>query len=165
MKSLLTVTVALLAILAFGSGWKRAGAQQKNPLAPTLVRNIDEPGFNRFQTSQNILFTNFSGTAFLPLPAGEVAVIEHASASGALETGGTAQLFLRCFDGTEEVNHSLVLFAQGQVNGLTQYSASQPIKCYGVAGANNVSLHVQASNFNSAQHTWVMAISGYTVPQ
>jgi hypothetical protein len=165
-KSLLAVTIALLAIMVYGSGWRPAAAQQKNPLAPTLIRNIDEPGFNIFQQSQNILFTNFSGTATLTIPAGKVVVIEHASASGGLETGGTAQLFLRCANGdfSEQVNHSLVLFPQGQVNGITEYSASQPVKCYAIS-PGSVSLHVQSSNLNTAQHTWVMAISGYTLPQ
>jgi hypothetical protein len=48
-RSLLTLTIALPAIMAYGSGGKPAAAQQKNPLVPDLVRNVDEPGFNPFQ--------------------------------------------------------------------------------------------------------------------
>jgi|SRR5215813_2140934 len=141
---------------------------------PLFVRNVDEPARSPFQSSQNILFTTVSGTAFFAVPDGRVTVIEHVSMSGAVETGGTVQAFVRCFGGTGdgEVNHSLVLAPAGDVNGLTQYSASQPIKCYAVPRFTNVggieeptglTMHVQTSNINSAQHTWVMAASGYSV--
>jgi hypothetical protein len=130
-----------------------------------LVRNVDEPGFNPFQESQTILFTNFSGDATLPIPTGKIAVIEQVSASGALQTGGVVQVFVRCRNGEVEVNHSLPLFPQGEVNGLTQYAGGQAFKCYASSAPGILNIHVQASNLNSAQHTWVMAASGYLVPQ
>src|SRR5262249_17707492 len=73
MKRILKVisSVATIAAIAMIGVWmisNRAAAQQKNPLAPLLVRNIDEPGFNPFQASQNILFTNFSGDATFQIP-------------------------------------------------------------------------------------------------
>jgi len=141
-----------------------------NAQAPLFVRNVDEPGRNPFQTSENILFTTVSGTAFFAVPDGKVTVIEHVSMSGAVESGGTIQAFVTCFDGTDEVNHSLILMPSGEVNGLTQYSASQSIKCYavprfspvgGIQEPTGLVMHVQTSNLNSAQHTWVMAASGY----
>src|SRR5262249_45979267 len=140
--------------------------------SPVYVRNVDEPGRSRFQTSQNILFTTVSGTGFFAVPDGKVTVIEHVSMSGAVESGGTIQAFVTCFDGSEEVLHSLVLTPAGNVNGVTQFSASQPIKCYAVPRFTDVGgiqeptglvIHVQTSNINAAQHTWVMAASGYLV--
>src|SRR5215467_4131187 len=107
--------IAGIAIVVTSIGPNRAAAQQKGPVTPLLVRNIDEPGFNPFQASQNILFTNFSGNATFTIPSGKVAVIEQVSASGALETGGVVQVFVRCRNETVEVNHSLVLFPQGEV--------------------------------------------------
>jgi len=137
-----------------------------------FVANLDEPGRNRFQSSQNILFTTVSGNAVFVVPDGKVTVIEHVSMSGAVESGGTVQAFVTCFDGAQEVRHSLVLAPGGEVNGVTQYAASQPIKCYavprftlvgGIEEPTGLVMHVQTSNINSAQHTWVMAASGYLV--
>ena len=163
-KPVLTAAaIAAIAFLLAGSNRGAAGAQQKPPATPLLVRSIDEPGLNPFQESQNILFTNFSGTAFFTTPPGRLAVIEEVSISGAVSSGGEVQAFFRCFDSvtSQEVNHSLVLFPQGDVNGFTQYSGNQACKCY--ASAGGLSVHVQSSNFNSSQHTWVMAVSGYLV--
>src|SRR5262249_42328281 len=64
--------IAAVAILATSVGPKHVAAQQKNPLAPDLVRNVDEPGFNPYQASVNIFLTNFSGDASLPIPTGKV---------------------------------------------------------------------------------------------
>ena len=75
--------------------------------SPLFVRDVDAPGRNPFQTSQNILFTTVSGTAFFTVPDGKVTVIEHVSMSGAVESGGTVQAFVTCFDGADEVRHSL----------------------------------------------------------
>ena len=159
-KVLMILTVAIVAVVA-GAG--HSHAQQKPPVTPTLVRNIDEPGFNPYQASQTILFTNFSGTAILPVPPNQVVVIEQVSISGAVQSGGVVQAFLRCRNGDVEVNHSLVLFAQGEVNGLTQYAGNQSVKCYASAAPGTLNIHVQTSNLNTAQHAWVMAASGYTV--
>jgi hypothetical protein len=165
-KSLSTIAIlGALAALMPWSGAKRAEAQTKGIVVPQLVRNIDEPGFNPFQESQTILFTNFSGDATLPIPAGKVAVIEQVSASGAVQTGGVVQVFVRCRNGDVEVNQSLALFPHGEVNGLTAYAGGQAFKCYASAAPGILNIHVQASNFNTAQHTWVMAASGYLVPQ
>jgi hypothetical protein len=160
----LAAPLATLVLLATSLNSGYAIAQiGKSDITPVLVRNIDEPGRNPFQTSQNVLFTNFSATAFLVVPTGKIAVIETVSASGAVSSGGTFQGFVRCFDGNMEVNHSLVFTAQGEVNGFTQYSSNQPIRCYAIPGG--LSVHVQTSNFNSSQHTFVMAASGYVLTQ
>jgi len=157
--------IAAVAIVATSVGPKHVAAQQKNPLSIDLVRNVDEPGFNPYQASENILLTNFSGDATLLIPTGKVAVIEQVSASGALQSEGTVQVFVRCRNGAQEVNHSLPMFPQGQVNGLTIYAGSQPFKCYATAPPGILNIHVQTSTFNTAQHTWVMAASGYLVSQ
>src|SRR5262245_58232939 len=97
-----------------------AAAQQKVVTTTDLVPNIDEPGFNPYQRSQNILFTTVSGTLLFPIPANRVIVVEHVSLSGLVQSGGVVQAFLRCSltsDASQEVNHSLVLFPQGEVNG------------------------------------------------
>jgi len=158
-------TISVIAIIGVWMISNRAAAQQKNPLAPLLVRNIDEPGFNPYQSSQNILFTNFSGDATFQIPAGRVAVIEQVSASGALQTGSVPQVFVRCRNESVEVNHSLPLFSQGEVNGLTVWAGSQQFKCYATAAPGTLNVHVQSGTFQTAQHTWAMAVSGYTVPQ
>jgi len=159
-KALAVAAVTVLAVVASASA---ASAQQKGPVTPTLVASIYEPGFNPYQASQTILFTNFSGTAILPVPPNQVVVIEQVSISGAVQSGGVVQAFLRCRNGDVEVNHSLVLFAQGEVNGLTQYAGNQSVKCYASAAPGTLNIHVQTSNLNTAQHAWVMAASGYTV--
>src|SRR5215467_13222617 len=160
--------VTAMAIVGLFAGASRAHAQQKSPTAPSLVRNIDEPGFNEFQFSQNVLFTNPSFTASIPVPLNKVLVVEHVSASGLLDTGGVVQVFVRCFNGSMEVNHSLVLTPQGSVNGWAAWSVSQPIKCYATTqqtGSGGLFIHLQTSFINSNQHTWTVAVSGYTVPQ
>src|SRR5215471_3736484 len=90
------VVIVAIAIVATSIRPNPAGAQNKGPVVPTLVRNIDEPGFNPYQASQNILFTNFSGDGTFTIPSGKVAVIEQVSASDALQTGSVPQIFVRC---------------------------------------------------------------------
>src|SRR5262249_15909387 len=154
------LAIAVLAAIGLGMSAQRAVAQTKNPLAPQLVRNIDEPGFNPYQHSQNTLTSgcNCSATVVFDLPANEVVVVEHASVTGACVAGGAVQAFLRCSttqDATQEVNHALVLVPEGSVNGFTFYSASQPVKCYASA-PGSLSLHVQTGALGQTQHTWVM---------
>ena len=86
------IGIAGLAAFALVSGFKHAAAQQKGPVVPQIIRNIDEPGFNPFQASQNILFTNFSGDATFTIPQNKVAVIEQVSASGALQSDALSQV-------------------------------------------------------------------------
>ena len=146
-----------------------AAAQQKTIVTPTLIRNIDEPGFNPFQFTQNVLWTNPSFYLSVPVPENKVLVVEHVSASGLLDPGGIVQGFLWCFNGTQEVHHSLVLTYQGTVNGWTQWAVSQPIKCYAttetVGSGGGLYIKLQTSTINSNQHTWVAAVSGYLVPR
>ena len=170
MKTLTKVgsTVAIIsavAIIVTSIAPKHASAQQKTIVTPDLVRNIDEPGFNPYQASQNILFTNFSGDATFTIPSGKVAVIEQVSASGALQTGSVPQVFVRCRNESMEVNHSLPVIPQGQVNGLTVFAGSEPFKCFATASPGTLNVHVQSGTLQSAQHTWVMAVSGYLVPE
>ena len=140
------------------------GNSAQNPL---FVRDVDESGRIPFQISQNVSFGVVSFTAFLPIPDGKIAVIEHVSTSGGLQGTGPVQGFVRCFNGTQEVNHSLVLTQQGvnEANGFTFYAASQPIKCYASGGPDHLSIHVQTGNFQNAQPIWVAAASGYLVNQ
>ena len=56
--------------------------------------------------------------------ADKVLVVEHVSASGLLDAEGIVQGFLWCFNGTQEVHHSLVLTYQGTVNGWAQLAVS-----------------------------------------
>src|SRR5262249_3294732 len=159
--------IAALVMLGTWMSSSRATAQQKKPATPDLVRNIDEPGFNPYQHSQNVTVGPVSATAFFPIPTNEVVVIDHVSLSGGLQGGGVVQAFIRCSttsDATEEVNHSLVLFPQGtnESNGFTFYSASQPIQCY-AAEPGSLTVHVQTGTIQSTQPIWVMAVSGYTV--
>jgi len=146
-----------------------AAAQQKTIVTPTLIRNIDEPGFNPFQFSENVLFTNPSFYVSVPVPENKVLVVEHVSASGLLDNGAIVQAFLWCFNGIQEVHHSLVLTAQGTVNGFTQWAVSQPIKCYAtmqtVGSGGGLYIKVQSNAINTNQHTWVTAVSGYLLPQ
>jgi hypothetical protein len=163
-------TAAMIAIVGVGMfvGSKSALAQVKSSVTPDLVRNIDEPGFNPFQWSMNTLFTNPAFTVSVPIPTNKVAVIEHVSASGLLDSIGVVQGFLVCSNGSQEVRHSLVLTPQGTINGFTMWAVSQPIKCYGTtqtASSGGVFVHVQNSAINLNQHTWVVAVSGYLVPQ
>ena len=62
------LTIAVMATIGLGMSAGRAVAQTKNPLAPQLVRNIDEPGFNPYQHSQNVTIGPVSATAFFPIP-------------------------------------------------------------------------------------------------
>ena len=158
-------TVAVVGIITTSIGPQHATAQQKGIVVPQLVRNVDEPGFNPYQASQNILFTNFSGDATFTIPQNKVAVIEQVSASGALQTGSVPQVFVRCRNESVEVNHSLPVIPQGEVNGLTVFAGSEPFKCYATAPPGTLNVHVQSGTLQTAQHTWVMAVSGYLVPE
>jgi len=170
-QKVISIVSAIVAIAIVGT-WissNRATAQQKKPDTPELVRNIDEPGFNTYQHSQNITVGPVSATAFFPIPTNEVVVVDHVSLSGGLQGAAVAQAFIRCSttsDASGEVNHSLVLVPQGEneSNGFKFYSASQPIKCYASA-PGSLSVHVQTGTIQSAQPIWVMAVSGYTVPK
>lgn len=149
------------------------------PATPLLVRDVDSPPRHGYQASQNILTDVVSGTGLFTVPSGYLAVIEHVSLSGGFEGNGITQAFVRCTNFTQvnvfdpsadfqEVNHSLVLVPQGTnpTNGVTFYSASQPIHCIASGSAVNLptlSIHVQTGVINTAQHTWVMAVSGYLV--
>ena len=147
-----------------------------NPGVPLLVGDVDNPRRHGYQASQNILTDVVSGTAFFTVPAGHLAVIEHVSLSGFFDSGAATQAFVRCtnltqpntfgFGNGQEVNHALALTAEGDVNGLTGYAASQPISCIASEGDGNnptLSVHVQTSKLNESQHTWVMAVSGYLI--
>ena len=126
-RSLLTVTIALLAIMAYGSGGKPAAAQQKNPLVPDLVRNVDEPASIPFRSG---FFAGNTGSVDLAVPTGKVAVIEFVSAAGTLEPGGVINAFVSCSDGSNQVAHNLVLTQQGSGSGSNRWIVSQPVKCY-----------------------------------
>jgi len=147
-----------------------AVAQQKPPATPQLVRNVDESGFNPFQTSHNTFFgvNTVSITESLPVPVNKVAVVEHVSASGALSLGAIPRGFVRCSNGAQEVNHSLVFTAQGSDTRLTTWATSQPIKCYATTATSTsagLSVHVQTNAFQTLQPSWVVAASGYVVPE
>jgi len=157
------------AILAIWTGPQHVAAQQKPPATPDLIRNIDEPGFNRFQTSHNTFFSvnSVAITESFQVPLQKVAVIEHVSASGALSLGAIPRGFVRCSDGAQEVNHSLVFTAQGSDTRLTTWAASQPIKCYATTATSTsagLSIHIQTNAFQTLQPSWVVAATGYLVP-
>jgi hypothetical protein len=162
--------IGLTTIIATWVGPQHAAAQQKGPATPDLVRTVDEPGFNRFQTSHNTFFSvnSIAITESLPVPTEKVAVVEHVSASGALSLGAIPRGFVRCSDGAQEVNHSLVFTAQGSDTRLTVWAASQPIKCYATTATSTsagLSIHVQTNAFQTLQPSWVVAASGYLVPE
>ena len=167
-----TIIVAAIAIFALWIvGARPAAAQVKPTITPDLVRNVDEPGFNGYQFSAHFT-TDVVGIADaeLPVPSGKVAVIEHVSASGVLEgTGITVRALLRCRNGGgAEVNHSLVLTSQGVFNGLNFFALSQPIKCYATTASTTsggLNFHLESNTIQRSQHIWVIAVSGYTVPQ
>jgi hypothetical protein len=158
--------ITALAIVAVVAGAGHSHAQQKNPISIQLVRNVDEAGFNPYQTSHGTFFSvnSVSITEDMPVPTGKIAVIEHISASGALSTGSIPRGFVRCFNGSQEVDHSLAFLSQGSSpNGLTTWTTSQPIKCYATDGG--LSIHVQTNAFQTLQPSWVVAASGYVLPQ
>src|SRR5215471_6297751 len=166
--------MTVMATVAVLAGTRNVSAQQmpgevKSSVSIQIVRNVDEPGFNVYQHSQNVTVGPVSATAFFPILTNKVVVVEHVSLSGGLQGGGAVQAFVRCSttsDAAQEVNHSLVLVPQGTnpSNGFTFYSASQPIKCFASA-PGSLTVHVQTGTIQSAQPIWVMAVSGYTVPQ
>jgi hypothetical protein len=163
-KSLSAATaLATAAVIVTEFVPNHAVAQQKPPATPTLVASIYEPGFNPYQTSHGTFFAvnTVSITESLPIPTGKIAVVEHVSASGALSTGAVPRGFVECFNGNQQVSHSLVFFSQGNLNGLTMWAASQPIKCY--ATGNGLDVHIQTNAFQTAQPSWLVAASGYTV--
>jgi hypothetical protein len=166
-----TAIVTAAGIVVTWIGPKHAVAQQKPPATPQLVRNVDEPGFNTFQTSHNTFFgvntVSINESLAVP-PVNKVAVIEHVSASGALSLGAIPRGFLRCSNGTQEVNHSLVFTAQGSTATLTAWATSQPIKCYATTATSTsggLFIHIEANAFQTLQPSWVVAASGYLVPQ
>jgi hypothetical protein len=158
--------IAAVTLAAAVAGASRTSAQQKSPISIQVVRNIDEPGFNPYQTSHGTFFSvnSVSITEEMPIPAGKIAIIEHVSASGALSNGSIPRGFLRCFNGSEEVDHSLVFISQGSDSRLTTWATSQAIKCYATADGS-LSIHVQTNQFQTLQPSWVVAVSGYVVPQ
>ena len=169
-KMIAIATVALLGLLI---SVNPAAAQVKSSIPVDLVRNVDEPGFNGYQFSANFT-TDVIGiaNAELAVPPGKVAVIEHVSASGGLDgTDLVVRALLRCRNGGgAEVIHSVVLTPQGvnSASGISFFTVSQPIKCYATtAGATSggLSFHLESNSIQRSQHIWVIAVSGYTVPQ
>jgi hypothetical protein len=165
--------IVIATLLGLLTSANPAAAQFKSPTTPDLVRNIDEPGFNGYQFSANYT-TDVVGIADaeLAVPLGKVAVIEHVSASGGLDgTDLVVRALLRCRNGGGvEVVHSLVLTPQGvnSGNGISFFSLSQPIKCYATTGSSTsggLSFHLESNSIQRSQHIWVVAVSGYTVPQ
>jgi len=148
----------------------QVSAQGKPSVNITLTRNVDERAFNFYQTSHNTFFSvnSVAITEFMPIPAGRTVVVEHVGISGFLATGSVPQAFLRCFMSAEEVNVPLQLASQGDLpNGLTLWTASQPVRCY--AGSSTLStqplsIHVQTGTFQTLQPSWVVAVSGYAIP-
>jgi hypothetical protein len=162
--------VAAAGIILSWIGPPYAVAQQKPPATPQLVRNVDESGFNPFQTSHNTFFgvNAASINETLPVPVNKVAVVEHVSASGTLSIGSIPRGFLRCSNGAQEVNHSLVFTAQGSNSNVTFWVTSQPTKCYATTATSTsggLFVRIETNAFQTLQPTWVVAASGYLVPE
>jgi hypothetical protein len=124
--------------------WRRTVVADRNREARSVTFTQQLSRSSR--TSLSLLF---------PIPAGKIVVIEYVSASGAVSSGGT---FQGSYDASmkqsrREVNRSLAFTPQGEVNGLTQYSAGQPLKCT-ASDTDGLSIHVQTSNLNTAQLTF-----------
>jgi hypothetical protein len=164
------VAVIAATVLAVVASAGAASAQQKAPVTPTLVANIYEPGFNAYQTSHNT-FMPVNTVAFtedLPVPPGRIAVIEHVSVSGALSNGAIPRAFVRCNNAGQEVLHSLIFISEGSDSKLTTWVASQPIKCYATTAtstSSGLSIHLQTNSFQTLQPSWVVAASGFLLPE
>ena len=165
LKNIYAIAIAIVVTMAVSSSFKQATAQQKTSVTPLLVRNIDEPGFNAYQVSQAVNFSQFGFVASLPIPTGKIAVVEHVSVSGTAQSGGMLRASINCFNGSEDVTHSLVLTPQGDFSGSTAYAASQPLKCYATPGSTNLSINVQSTTLNNGSRQWIVAASGYVLPQ
>src|SRR5215469_9739871 len=79
-----------LGILAVCVSSPSLRAQQKAPATPELVRNIDEPGFNSYQSWKSLVINHgFSADDSFTIPANKVLVVEHVSVSGDSDTVGS----------------------------------------------------------------------------
>ena len=161
-KLALSANLAAIGIVAVSVLPNQALGQEK--ATPVLVRNVDEPGLNRFQVHEPVSISGTNVTAALAVPAGKVAVIEHVSAMGMLQAkGGIVQSWVSCGDGAHFTIHALVLTPQGtNSKGETWYAASQPIKCY---ATDHVYVTVQAEAVQAIGYTWSFGASGYVLNQ
>src|SRR5215472_17278097 len=105
--------LGILAVCVFSPS---LGAQgQKPPATPDLVRNVDEPGFNSYQSWKSIVIDHaFTGNDFFTIPSNKLLVVEHISVSGDSDTGpGPVSVTLTCANGSSSfANHYLVLTPQ-----------------------------------------------------
>ena len=156
-----------LCILAVFVGPSSVVAQQKAPATPDLVRNVDEPGFNSYQSWKSIVIDHaFTGNDYFTIPANKLLVVEHISVSGDSDIGaGPVSVTLTCANGSSSfANHYLVLTPQFNITsqGSTRYVATQPLKCY--ASGTGLQVHVFASAINTIR-VWNISVSGYLVPE
>ena len=156
-----------LGILAVCVSSPSLWAQQKAPATPDLVRNIDEPGFNSYQSWKSLVIDHaFTTNDFFTIPANKLLVVEHVSVSGDSDIGpGPVSVTLTCANGSSSfANHYLVLTPQFNITsqGSTRYVATQPLKCY--ATGTGLQVHVFASAINTIR-VWNVSVSGYLVPE
>jgi hypothetical protein len=100
------------------------------------------------------------------IPAGRLVVIEHVSALVSLPggSGQTAMAVVQMVNsaGSAEVQHALVLQAQGTQFGFDNFTASQPIRIYAKAG-DQVHLVVNRSA-GTGTAAVALGATGYLLP-
>jgi hypothetical protein len=161
------LAVGAMAVIGLGMSANPTDAQDKKPVTPDLVRNIDEPGFNPYQHSSEVFSEDCCSIESFPIPVNKVVVVEHVSVTVAGPSAGLVAASVQCSttaDASGFVEHFLVMVQQGTVLGTTFYTASQPVKCY-AASPGSLAVSIARNGFTPGTAHWFMSISGYTVPR
>jgi hypothetical protein len=171
-KGLATVVVCLALVLAaFAAIGPRASyGQTRKPstpvevvntaAAPALVRNVDDPARNNFQTAALVSINqpDFATVVNMTFPAGKVFVIEFVSVHAQVPNG--EKLLLTFFAGP--IQHYFAPPFVGSDSTTDQLILSQPVRMY---HDTNVPLAINATRFasNQGQVTGVISVSGYLI--
>jgi hypothetical protein len=146
---------------------------KSSPNNPQLVRDVDNPARNEpFQVIENSLFGTGATTVTVSapaVPAGQRLVIEHVSAVVELSPGSgqTAMAVVQLVTaaGSAEVQHALVLQAQGTQFASDNFTASQPIRIYARAGDRLQLVVNRSSGTGTGQEGVVLGATGYFLPE
>jgi hypothetical protein len=155
--------LSILAVCLFSPSVRAQG--QKAPATPDLIRNVDEPGFNSYQSWKALIINHgVAADDSFTIPPNKVLVLEHISVSGDSDTVQPVTVQLNCQNGSSFALHFLVMSPQFTiaVQGATHYVASQPLKCY--ASGQGLSVHIIAGAINTVRR-WDVSVSGYLVPE
>jgi hypothetical protein len=146
---------------------------KNSPNNPQFVRDVDNPArtepFQAIATGQFGTGVTTLAVSAPAVPAGQRLVIEHVSALVELPPGSgqtaLAVVQLVTAAGSAEVQHALVLQAQGTQFASDNLTASQPIRIYARAGEHLQLVVNRSSGTGTGQEGIVLGATGYFLPE